>query len=95
MHDAGLRREGRKAPGRRLDAIRMLEPHGQSQPGGDSQHLTAATIIIMIPNLIASIYDMEIGLPWQDHPYVFMFIMTFSTWLSLLATMFFLRRQIF
>ncbi|MDO9537631.1 MAG: magnesium transporter CorA family protein [Thermoplasmata archaeon] len=55
--------------------------------------LTAATIILMIPNLIASIYGMNIGLPLQENPMVFMFIIVLSVWLSLVTVVVFLRRN--
>ena len=56
--------------------------------------LTAATIILMIPNLLASIYGMNIDLPFQDNPFVFIFIITMSIWLSLVIVMLFLRRKL-
>jgi magnesium transporter len=30
--------------------------------------LTKVTILLMIPTLVTSIYGMNIGLPWQNHP---------------------------
>lgn len=56
--------------------------------------LTAATIILMIPNLLASLYGMNVDLPFQDNPFVFIFIITMSIWLSLLIVMYFLRRKL-
>ncbi|MDD4307274.1 MAG: magnesium transporter CorA family protein [Thermoplasmata archaeon] len=56
--------------------------------------LTAATIILMIPNLLASLYGMNVDLPFQENPFVFIFIITMSIWLSLLIVMYFLRRKL-
>jgi magnesium transporter len=56
--------------------------------------LTAITIILMIPNLIASIYGMNIGLPLQDNPMVFIFLVVFSIWLSFMVVLAFLRKEL-
>ncbi len=56
--------------------------------------LTATTIILMIPNLIASIYGMNIGLPLQDNPLAFIFLVVFSIWLSFVVVLLFLRREL-
>lgn len=47
------------------------------------KYLTAATIMLAAPTLIASLYGMNIGLPFQNHAHAFSIVMGFS---GLLAT---------
>jgi magnesium transporter len=54
--------------------------------------LTAITIIIMIPTLIASIYGMHVKLPFQDSPYAFLMILVISLILSLIGVIFIKRK---
>ena len=42
------------------------------------KYLTAATIMLAAPTLIASLYGMNIGLPFQSHAHAFAIVMGFS-----------------
>ena len=42
------------------------------------KYLTAATIMLAIPTLIASLYGMNIGLPFQGHAHAFAIVMSIS-----------------
>ena len=42
------------------------------------KYLTAATIMLAAPTLIASLYGMNIGLPFQNHAHAFAIVMGFS-----------------
>ena len=47
------------------------------------KYLTAATIMLAAPTLIASLYGMNIGLPFQGHPHAFALVMGISGMLAL------------
>ncbi|MGN0834090.1 MAG: magnesium transporter CorA family protein [Kiritimatiellia bacterium] len=47
------------------------------------KYLTAATIMLAAPTLIASLYGMNIGLPFQNHPHAFALVMGSSGVLAL------------
>ena len=47
------------------------------------KYLTAATIMLAAPTLIASLYGMNIGLPLQSHPHAFACVMGLSGLLAL------------
>ena len=47
------------------------------------KYLTAATIMLAAPTLIASLYGMNIGLPFQSHPNAFLIVMCISGFLTL------------
>lgn len=47
------------------------------------KYLTAATILLAAPTLIASLYGMNIGLPFQDHAHAFSIVMGFSGLLAI------------
>ena len=47
------------------------------------KYLTAATIMLAAPTLIASLYGMNIGLPFQGHPHAFALVMGISGALAL------------
>jgi len=57
--------------------------------------LTAVTIVLMLPNLIASIYGMNINLPLQDNPYAFGILMGISILLSLFVVYIFIKKKMF
>ena len=57
--------------------------------------LTSITIILMIPTLIASIYGMNVGLPFQESEDAFVIIMTISLMFSIVGIFVFLKRDIF
>jgi len=57
--------------------------------------LTSVTIILMIPTLLASIYGMNIALPFQKSPQAFAITMSMSIFLSLIGIIIFWRKEIF
>ena len=57
--------------------------------------LTSITIILMIPTLTASIYGMNIGLPYQQSRYAFFAVIGISFILSLLSILIFIRKKWF
>lgn len=59
------------------------------------KYLTSVTIILMIPTLMASIYGMNINLPFQHSPHAFLITMAFSFGLSSIGVLVFLRKRWF
>ena len=62
------------------------------------KYLTAVTILLAVPTLVASIYGMNIGLPFQSHPHSFAIVMGFSSVLAvIIGALFFIlsRKRIF
>jgi len=57
--------------------------------------LTSVTIILMLPTLVASIYGMNIKLPFQDSPHAFLITMGISFALSFAGIITFIRRKWF
>ncbi len=59
------------------------------------KYLTAATILLAVPTLVASVYGMNIGLPFQDHRTAFAIVMGLSGMLAAAigALFFFLSRK--
>lgn len=57
--------------------------------------LTAVTIVLMLPNLVASIYGMNIKLPLQDSPHAFMILMGLSFVLSGVVVVLFIKKRLF
>lgn len=57
--------------------------------------LTSITIILMIPTLIASIYGMNINLPFQHSAHSFFIVTGISFSLSLLGVLIFIRKKWF
>lgn len=57
--------------------------------------LTSVTLILMLPTLVASVYGMNVTLPFQESPHAFLIVMVFSIALSLSVIFFFLRKKIF
>ncbi len=57
--------------------------------------LTSVTIILMIPTLIASIYGMNVELPFQHSEHAFLMTMLLSAILSLLGILVFWRKELF
>jgi magnesium transporter len=57
--------------------------------------LTLVTIIIMLPNLVASIYGMNVPLPFQDKPYAFLAVVAISTLLAAASILFFVKKRWF
>ncbi len=59
------------------------------------QRLTLITIILMVPTLVASLYGMNVPIPFKDSQYSFYFIIIFSLVISLLLAWFFRRKRLF
>ena len=57
--------------------------------------LTLITIILMLPTLIASIYGMNVELPWQHSPHAFLIPMLLSIILSAVGIVVFVRKKWF
>jgi magnesium transporter len=57
--------------------------------------LTTVTIILMIPTLIASIYGMNVNLPFQTSPYAFLIIIAVSVIFSAIGIAIFWTKQFF
>ncbi len=59
------------------------------------QRLTLVTIILMVPTLVASLYGMNVPLPFKNSEYSFYFIIIFSIVISLFLAWFFRKRRLF
>jgi magnesium transporter len=57
--------------------------------------LAAITIIISLPNIVASFFGMNVALPFEDHPLAFLFVIGVSLGLTSLAVYVFVRRDWF
>ncbi len=57
--------------------------------------LTSITIIIALPTLIASIYGMNVKLPFQNNPYAFLIVMGFAVLMSIIFVFVFIRKKYF
>lgn len=57
--------------------------------------LTTFSIILMMPTLVASVYGMNISLPFQNHTQAFIVVMMISIVLTLLLVIFFFRKKLF
>lgn len=57
------------------------------------KRLTALTIIFTIPTILASIYGMNVQLPFQDKPYAFFLVINITIVFSFIAVLFFLRKR--
>jgi len=55
--------------------------------------LASMTIVLTLPVLVASLYGMNVPLPFQDHPYAFAIIIITSMGLAALVARFFLKRD--
>ncbi len=56
--------------------------------------LTSVTIVLMLPSLVASIYGMNIELPFQRSPHAFAITMGFSFAISLITVYLFRRKKL-
>lgn len=61
------------------------------------QGLTLVTIIISVPTLIASLFGMNVLLPFKsdDNPYMFFYIIVFAIVVSVLLALWFKRKRLF
>lgn len=57
--------------------------------------LTTVTIILMIPTLVASIYGMNVELPFQHSQFAFLIVIAFSIMVSILGIAVFWRKEFF
>ncbi|MBU0676014.1 MAG: magnesium transporter CorA family protein [Proteobacteria bacterium] len=57
--------------------------------------LTLITIILMLPTLIASIYGMNVELPWQHSPHAFLIPMVLSLVISAVGIFVFVKKRWF
>ena len=57
--------------------------------------LTSFTIILAFPTIVASLYGMNVGLPLQNNPLAFIFIIMISLFLMGTATWIFVKRNFF
>ncbi|HOH46875.1 MAG TPA: magnesium transporter CorA family protein [Candidatus Cloacimonadota bacterium] len=57
--------------------------------------LTSITIVISLPTLIASIYGMNVHLPFQENPYAFAIVMGVAALISLTMVFIFIRKRYF
>jgi len=57
--------------------------------------LTSVTIILMLPTLVASIYGMNVPLPFQHSPHAFLITIIVSVALSILGVVIFVSRRWF
>lgn len=57
--------------------------------------LTSITIILMLPTLVASVYGMNVKLPFQDSPHAFLITMVLSFAAALLGVAVFWRKRFF
>ena len=55
--------------------------------------LTALTILFNIPTMIASLYGMNVQLPFEQHPWAFFYIMGATLMLVTLAVLYFQRKR--
>jgi len=59
------------------------------------RYLTAVTIILSLPILVASIYGMNVPLPFQDTPHAFWIVTLFAVLLSFIGVIFFRKKNLF
>lgn len=59
------------------------------------QRWTLVTIILMVPTLVASLYGMNVELPFEKNENAFVYIFVFSIVISLLLAMWFRRKRLF
>jgi len=57
--------------------------------------LTSVTIILIIPTLVASVYGMNVDLPFQNHPQAFWIVIIISFIFSICGIIFFWRKELF
>ncbi|HKZ70550.1 MAG TPA: magnesium transporter CorA family protein [Anaerolineales bacterium] len=57
--------------------------------------LASMTILLSLPSLVASIYGMNVGLPLQQHPQAFVFVMGLSLAISIVVAIIFWRKDWF
>ncbi|MDJ0625338.1 MAG: magnesium transporter CorA family protein [Candidatus Caenarcaniphilales bacterium] len=62
---------------------------------GVMKFLTSATIVIMLPTFIASLYGMNVHLPFEDNPIAFSGILLICMIITIIAIFFFIKKKFF
>jgi magnesium transporter len=75
-----------------LDAFASIIANNQNEV---LKRLSVITIVLTLPVLVASIYGMNVPIPYQDSPYAFYVPLLISVFISLLIGWFFLRKKLF
>ena len=57
--------------------------------------LTSVTIILSLPILVASLYGMNVPLPFQEHPHAFWIVMLIAGLFSMVGVLFFRKKNLF
>lgn len=57
--------------------------------------LTSVTIILSLPILVASLYGMNVRVPFEDHPHAFWIVMTIALVLSGAGVLYFRKKNLF
>ena len=57
--------------------------------------LTSVTIILALPTIVASVYGMNVSLPFQAHPLAFWYTLVMSLFLISAATLIFVKKNYF
>lgn len=57
--------------------------------------LTSVTIILSLPILVASLYGMNVELPFEHHPHAFWIVMSLAVTLSVMGVLFFRKKNLF
>lgn len=73
--------------------MQVFGPVITSNLGGVLQFFTAVVTIALIPLLVAAIYGMNIELPLQDHPFVFVLVMLVNLSLTVWAVLYFIKKK--
>ena len=58
------------------------------------QRLTFITIVLTVPTLVASLFGMNVPVPWSNQPWAFVAILVISAVLSLLFVLYFRRKRL-
>ncbi len=75
-----------------LDAFASIIANNQNEV---LKRLSVITIVLTVPVLVASIYGMNVRIPYQDSPFAFYLPVGLSLVISLVIGWFFLKRKIF
>jgi magnesium transporter len=59
------------------------------------RYLTSVTIILSLPILVASVYGMNVDLPFQHNPYAFWIVVLMAIVLSVFGVFFFRKKNLF
>jgi magnesium transporter len=57
--------------------------------------LTSVTIILSLPILVASLYGMNVELPFEHHPHAFWIVMSIAVGLSVIGVFYFRKKNLF